>query len=54
MSRLGVPIVDAARIVEGQAWASNVNDGRHFHKIVPIEVRYVARGNGGVCGIGGV
>ncbi|CAM9430720.1 unnamed protein product [Ectocarpus fasciculatus] len=38
MSRLGVPLVDAARIVEGQGWASNPSDGRHFHKIVPIEV----------------
>eukprot|EP00903_Cladosiphon_okamuranus_P016931 g15607.t1 len=38
MARLGVPIVDAARIVEGQAWASRYNDGRHFHGIVPIEV----------------
>lgn len=41
MARLGVPVVDAARIVEGQAWASKPNDGRHFHKIVPIEVRHV-------------
>ena len=39
MARLGVPIVDGAKIVEGQAWASKPNDGRHFHKIVPIEVR---------------
>ncbi|CAM9324458.1 unnamed protein product, partial [Ectocarpus sp. 12 AP-2014] len=38
MSRLGVPLVDAARIVEGQGWASIPGDGRHFHKIVPIEV----------------
>ncbi|CAN0256673.1 unnamed protein product [Pylaiella littoralis] len=38
MFRLGVPVVDAARIVEGQAWASKVDDGRHFRKIVPIEV----------------
>ncbi|CAN0083842.1 unnamed protein product [Ectocarpus sp. 6 AP-2014] len=37
MSRLGVPLVDAAKIVEGQGWASHVNDGRHFHKLVPIE-----------------
>ena len=42
MSRLGVPIVDAARIVEGQGWASKIDDGRHFHKIVPIEVRLCA------------
>ncbi|CAN0256736.1 unnamed protein product [Pylaiella littoralis] len=38
MSRLEVPIVDAARIVEGQAWASKIHDGRHYHKIVPMEV----------------
>ncbi|CAM9179910.1 unnamed protein product [Ectocarpus sp. 12 AP-2014] len=38
MTRLGVPLVDAARIVEGQGWASIPGDGRHFHKIVPIEV----------------
>ncbi|CAN0536653.1 unnamed protein product [Ectocarpus sp. 12 AP-2014] len=25
-------------MVEGQGWASHVNDGRHFHKLVPIEV----------------
>lgn len=39
MARLGVAVVDAASIVEGQAWASRPNDGRHFHKIVPIEVQ---------------
>lgn len=38
MSRLEVPLVDAARIVEGQGWASIPGDGRHFLKIVPIEV----------------
>lgn len=38
MSRLDVPIVDAAAIVEGQAWASTVTDGRHYHPIVPLEV----------------
>lgn len=38
MSRLGVPVVDAAAIVEGQAWASTVTDGRHYHPIVPLEV----------------
>lgn len=38
MSRLGVPIVDAASIVEGEAWASKTADGRHYHPIVPIEV----------------
>lgn len=41
MSGLGVPVVDAARIVEGQAWASKRNDGRHYHKIVPMEVSVV-------------
>lgn len=38
MSRLGVPIVDAAEIVEGEAWASMRTDGRHYHPIVPLEV----------------
>lgn len=31
-------MVDAARIVEGEAWASKPKDGRHYHKIVPLEV----------------
>ncbi|CAM9288249.1 unnamed protein product [Scytosiphon promiscuus] len=38
MSRLGVPMVDSAKIVEGQGWASSPSDGRHFHKLVPLEV----------------
>lgn len=38
LAKLGVPIVDAARIVEGQAWASNNADGRHYRPIVPLEV----------------
>jgi len=38
MSRLGVPIVDATEIVDGEAWASKVSDGRHYHPIVPMEV----------------
>lgn len=38
MSRLEVPVVDAAAIVEGEAWASTVTDGRHYHPIVPLEV----------------
>eukprot|EP00903_Cladosiphon_okamuranus_P016927 g15603.t1 len=38
MSRLEVPIVDAAAIVEGEAWASKRTDGRHYHPIVPVEV----------------
>lgn len=38
MSRLGIPLVDAASIVEGQAWASKRTDGRHYHPIVPLEV----------------
>ena len=33
-----MPIVDAAQIVEGQAWASKRGDGCHYHPIVPIEV----------------
>ena len=37
MARLGVPIVDAAQIVQGQAWASRRSDGRHYHPIVPLE-----------------
>lgn len=31
--------MDAAKIVEGQGWASKPSDGRHFHKLVPIEVQ---------------
>lgn len=38
MMRIGVPIVDAGRIVEGQAWASHPEDGRHFQSLVPIEL----------------
>ncbi|CAM9288323.1 unnamed protein product [Scytosiphon promiscuus] len=38
MSRLGVPVIDSARIVEGQGWASDPRDGRHYQKLVPIEV----------------
>lgn len=38
LARLGVPIVDAARIVEGQAWASRKSDGRHYHSLVPLEI----------------
>ena len=30
--------MDAAKMVEGQAWASKRKDGRHFHKVVPMEV----------------
>ncbi|CAM9213547.1 unnamed protein product, partial [Laminaria digitata] len=37
LARLGVPIVDAAQIVDGQAWATKRNDGRHYHPIVPLE-----------------
>lgn len=38
MARLGVPIVDAASIVDGQTWASRLTDGRHYQRIVPVEV----------------
>lgn len=38
MERLGVPIVDAAKIVDGQLWATHTLDGRHYHPIVPMEV----------------
>lgn len=38
LARLGVPIVDAAQIVEGQAWASKPSDGRHYHSLVPLEI----------------
>ena len=30
--------MDAAQIVEGQAWASKRADGRHYHPIVPLEI----------------
>lgn len=38
MRKLGVPLVDAFKIVEGQKWATTVNDGRHYHPIVPMEI----------------
>lgn len=38
MASLGVPLVDAAQIVEGNSWASKRTDGRHYHPIVPLEV----------------
>lgn len=38
MAKLGVPLVDAARIVEGQTWATHIADGRHYHPIVPVEL----------------
>ena len=38
MARLGVPVVDGAQIVDGQAWASRRTDGRHYHPLVPVEV----------------
>lgn len=37
MAKLGVPLVDAGRIVEGQEWASRVTDGRHYPPLVPLE-----------------
>lgn len=38
MAKLGVPLVDAGRLVEGQVWATSPADGRHFHPIVPLEL----------------
>lgn len=38
LARLGVPVVDGAQIVDGQAWASRRTDGRHYHPLVPVEV----------------
>lgn len=38
MARLGVPIVDGGRIVDGQVWATKHMDGRHYHPLVPLEL----------------
>lgn len=38
MERLNVPMVEADRIVKGQAWATPHQDGRHYHNLVPVEV----------------
>lgn len=38
MARLGVPLVDAGNIVEGQRWATRCRDGRHYHPMVPMEL----------------
>lgn len=38
MARLGVPLVDAGKIVEGQRWATRRRDGRHYHPMVPMEL----------------
>lgn len=38
MDRLGVPVVEADRIVKDQAWATPKHDGRHYHNLVPVEV----------------
>ena len=38
MMKVGVPIVDAGRIVEGQTWATKPEDGRHFAPLVPLEL----------------
>lgn len=38
MARLEVPLVEGDLIVKGQAWATGVQDGRHYHMLVPIEV----------------
>lgn len=31
-------MVDAGRFVEGQKWATNRSDGRHFRPLVPLEL----------------
>lgn len=38
LARLGIPLVDAGQIVEGQTWATRHNDGRHYHPLVPVEL----------------
>lgn len=38
MARVGVPLVDAGQIVEGQSWATGTQDGRHFRPLVPLEL----------------
>lgn len=38
MARLGVPLVDAGKIVDGEIWATKRFDGRHYHALVPMEL----------------
>eukprot|EP00752_Nemacystus_decipiens_P008997 g8032.t1 len=38
MERLEVPIVEADLITKDQAWATPIHDGRHYQKLVPVEV----------------
>lgn len=38
MARLGVPVVDTWRIVEGQLWATDETDGKHYKPLVPLEL----------------
>ena len=38
MANLGVPLVEGDLIVKDQAWATQRQDGRHYHLLVPIEV----------------